>query len=78
MLLEWQKRLVDWTVELANRLNKLNEFMKSEKFFDLDRKDKDLLYEQARIMNAYLQILGMRIENAGCQEALKTKLMSGS
>jgi hypothetical protein len=39
--------------------------MRTQKFVDLDRQNKDLLYKQSRLMNEYLQILGQRIELLG-------------
>lgn len=39
--------------------------MRTQKFVDLDRENKDLLYKQSRLMNEYLQVLGQRIELIG-------------
>jgi len=55
-------RLLVETQELAIKTNKLNDFMRTQKFVDLDRENKDLLYSQSRLMNEYLQILGKRLE----------------
>lgn len=55
-------RLKEETLELAKKLNKLNIFMTKKDFYDLSRTNKDLLYEQSRVMNKYLQILGKRCE----------------
>ena len=55
-------RLLIEEQELATKTNALNEFMRTQKFVDLDRQNKDLLYKQSRIMSEYLQILGQRIE----------------
>lgn len=63
----WQDRLLPETQELANRMNALNSFMASDEFPKLEREDKDLLYEQQRIMSRYLQILGKRLERANVQ-----------
>lgn len=65
MLPEWKLRLKTETQENAKRLNDLNAFMKTEKFYELPRKEKDLLYEQQRAMSTYLQILGKRCEIYG-------------
>jgi len=51
--------------ELATKTNALNDFMRTQKFVDLDRQNKDLLYKQSRLMNEYLQVLGQRIELLG-------------
>ena len=50
------------TQDLAEKINKLNTFMATKMFMVLNRKDKDLLYEQQRAMSVYLQILGKRLE----------------
>lgn len=58
-------RLLDETRETADRLNKLNTFMASDQFPNIDRVIKDLLYSQQRIMSEYVQILGKRLEYYG-------------
>ena len=55
-------RLLMEAQELAIKTNSLNDFMRTKGFIDLDRKNKDLLYVQSRLMNEYLQVLGQRIE----------------
>jgi hypothetical protein len=62
---EAKARLLAETQETAARLNKLNAFMGSDAFPALPREDKDLLYEQQRVMSRYVQILGKRLERAG-------------
>lgn len=64
---EQKMRLLTETQELATRLNKLNTFMADPAFPKLPREDKDLLYEQSRVMNQYVQILGKRLERANMQ-----------
>ena len=59
---DFQKRLKIETLELADKVNKLHDFMKTKKFYDLSRKEKDLLYEQEAAMMIYLKILGKRCE----------------
>ena len=59
------ERLLIEAQELATKTNALNDFMRTQKFVDLDRENKDLLYKQGRLMNEYLQILGKRIELLG-------------
>lgn len=57
----YEKLLTEAQV-LATKTNALNDFMRTQKFVDLDRQNKDLLYKQSRLMNEYLQVLGQRIE----------------
>lgn len=64
-------RLLKETQELAEKTNKLNDFMRTNAFVELDRKNKDLLYSQSRTMNKYLQILSKRIELLGEQFTFK-------
>jgi hypothetical protein len=59
------ERLLVEAQELAIKTNALNDFMRTQKFVDLDRQNKDLLYKQSRLMNEYLQVLGQRIELLG-------------
>ena len=59
------ERLLIEAQELATKTNALNDFMRTQKFVDLDRQNKDLLYKQSRLMNEYLQVLGQRIELLG-------------
>lgn len=72
---DFEKRLKEETLELARKLNSLNDFMRTEFFYGLDRASKDLLYEQNRIMNSYIQILGKRCELLGIslKEEIKNK-----
>ena len=58
-------RLLIEAQELATKTNALHGFMRTQKFVDLDRQNKDLLYKQSRLMNEYLQVLGQRIELLG-------------
>jgi hypothetical protein len=60
-------RLLSETRETAERLNMLNAFMATDMFPRLPREDKDLLYEQQRVMSKYVQILGKRLERSGQQ-----------
>jgi hypothetical protein len=59
------ERLLIEAQELATKANALNDFMRTQRFVDLDRQNKDLLYRQSRLMNEYLQVLGQRIELLG-------------
>ena len=54
-----KERLGKELVELAVKVNRLNDFMRTESFYSLDRVNKDLLYEQYRYVEI-LQILGKR------------------
>ncbi len=63
--MNFKDRLLLETQELADKLNKLNYFMSSELFLGLSRVEKDLLYEQSRLMNSYVQVLGKRLEFYG-------------
>ena len=64
-------RLLVEAQELATKTNALNDFMRTQKFVDLDRENKDLLYKQSRLMNEYLQILGQRLELLGDKFSFK-------
>ena len=64
-------RLLVEAQELATKTNALNDFMRTKKFVDLDRENKDLLYKQSRLMNEYLQILGQRLELLGDKFSFK-------
>lgn len=64
-MMDFKDRLIQETKELAIKTNSLNDFMRTQKFIDLNRENKDLLYLQSRLMNEYLQVLGKRIEILG-------------
>ncbi len=66
-------RLLIETRELAEKTNKLNDFMRTKCFVDLDRENKDLLYKQSRLMNEYLQVLGQRLEILGKKFTFENK-----
>lgn len=55
-------RVKDEIEALRIKLNDLNKFMETKKFFLLNRIDKDLLYDQQVFMTRYLQTLGKRYE----------------
>ena len=61
----WKERLRDETHELASKVNKLSDYMRTNAFYQLDRANKDLLYDQHHAMLTYLQILGKRCELNG-------------
>tara|TARA_R110000851_G_scaffold220465_2_gene373247 strand:+ start:130 stop:345 length:216 start_codon:yes stop_codon:yes gene_type:complete len=62
---DFLQRLKDEAADLALKLTALNSFMSTQRFVDLDRANKDLLYSQQRSMSKYLQILGQRLELLG-------------
>jgi hypothetical protein len=62
---EFQLRLKNETESLAIKLNKLNDFMRSQLFYKLTRVEKSLLYEQYHAMLNYLEVLGKRLEING-------------
>ncbi len=51
--------------DLVQKKIKLQAFFATETFPSLSREEKDLLYEQERLMSRYIQLLGKRIELAG-------------
>lgn len=67
---DFKLRLKGETEELIKKYNALQNFMRTERFYDLDRENKDLLYDQAHAMLTYLQILGKRCELLGIKISL--------
>lgn len=59
---EWMDRLRNETLDLADKVNKLQDFMRGMLFYKLPRELKDLQYAQLKAMLDYLQILGKRCE----------------
>lgn len=57
----FKERLVIEQEELSNRLDKLNDFLLSEKVNNIDDVQLALLQVQATAMNTYLQCLNERI-----------------
>ena len=57
----FKERLVIEQEELSNRLDKLNDFLLSEKVNNIDDVQLALLQVQATAMNTYLQCLKERI-----------------
>lgn len=56
-----QQRVVEEREELLLKYNKLQNFINSEKFSELDEDDKKLLKYQLYTMSQYLRILDLRI-----------------
>lgn len=59
---DFKTRLVDEQAQLEEKLNKLDDFLMSEKVKEIDDVQKALLQVQATAMNTYLQCLKERIE----------------
>lgn len=55
-------RLKEETLQLMDKTNELQDFLRTENFYKLSRVEKDLLYSQLEYMLKYLQILGKRCE----------------
>ena len=62
---DFKQKLLEETQLEAGKLNNLNKFMNSNVFINLTRIEKDLLYEQCRTINTFVQILGKRLEYYG-------------
>lgn len=60
-LKDWQCRVVEEKNELDEKLNKLNLFIETTKFWDLDNENRTLLRSQASAMSTYSDILARRI-----------------
>lgn len=61
----YQQRVVTERDELADRLAKLLDFLRSPLFLKLDAAERSRLRNQARFMDGYLAVLGERIEAFG-------------
>lgn len=61
----WKERLKKETLDLIDKVNSHQDFMRTKEFYELDRVEKDLQYAQHQSMLTYLQILGKRCENNG-------------
>ena len=60
--MEWLDRLINEKEELKIRYQKLLNFIKSDKFKELDERDRELLIEQKIVMNWYINILIKRVK----------------
>lgn len=56
------KRVLKECVELCKKHNKLNIFIKSKNFTELDKDHRNLVYKQRKSMNEYINILTQRLE----------------
>lgn len=62
-MLDYIGRLIIEQMELKERIRKINEFLKSDKFSALSETEKNLLKMQGNAMRAYLDILKKRLNN---------------
>ena len=58
---DFRSRLIAESMELKDRLAKLRDFINGKKFRHLDRRDRELLYQQQGIMSAYNDVLEQRL-----------------
>lgn len=61
----FEQRLIKENEELKDKVNKLQDFMRTPKFDKLTRTEKTFLYRQLRSMLDYLEVLGERLEYYG-------------
>lgn len=59
---DFKTRLIDEAAQLEEKLDKLDDFLESDKVNDVADVQKGLLHVQAIAMNTYLQCLKERIE----------------
>lgn len=57
----YQRRVVEEKAELDSKIKKLDEFILTESFEELDMDEQDLLERQLSIMQDYSEILADRI-----------------
>ena len=62
LMTDFKTRLIDEAAQLEEKLDKLDSFIKSDKFNAIDDVQKALLHVQATAMNTYLQCLKERLE----------------
>lgn len=61
----YQERMVEEITQLLERTNKLNDFISSEKFFDISKEKRVLMTLQKNAMEQYAMILGYRLLEEG-------------
>lgn len=61
----WESRLKEETFRMAGKVNDLSDFMRTRRFYELPRIEKDLFYDQQHTMLMYLQVLGKQCEIYG-------------
>ena len=59
---DFKTRLIEEQTQLEEKLNKLDNFLMSDKVKDINDVQKALLHVQATAMNTYLQCLKERLE----------------
>lgn len=57
----YQERVIAESNDLRDKLNKLEAFINSDAFNDLDREDRQLLRRQCFYMDDYFEVLRKRI-----------------
>lgn len=57
----WQKRVEKERAELQAKLDRLETYVRSDKFDELEQTDATLLIQQAAAMGTYLNVLRIRI-----------------
>ena len=58
---DWQKRVIDEKEDLDKKIFKLNEFLDSDEFYEMEGPTVRLLWNQIEIMEKYSDILAARI-----------------
>lgn len=59
---DFKDRLVTEHSELSEKIEKLSNFLESERFSDIDKEQQELLKQQYQVMLEYQQILIQRIK----------------
>ena len=62
---DWKERMKVELKELEDRMKKLDAFVNSKPFLELDQTDRGLLLAQAKAMEAYGAVLVTRMARAG-------------
>lgn len=60
---DYQQRVIDEASELAQKIDKLRDFLYSDKFDTVKKNDQILLFQQLGHMSAYLRVLKERMDN---------------
>jgi len=58
----WQKRVMSEKTGVDENLKRLNDFMETDRFWELPNVDQSLLRHQATVMQDYSETLRKRIE----------------
>lgn len=59
---DWKERLIEEKNQLTDRINKLQQFVLTDKFDSLPYTDKELLMQQLEAMDNYAYILTQRVD----------------